>query len=292
MRTNGGASGSVRGIESSGLAGLRAEVVAPLADGTRLLGLIAIGAPRRRRGQEKRLLSMASDLAAAALVNADRVRSSERWEQCDGLTGVLTRAHLLERLQEAMEHSLRLDAPLSVLLLDIDEFRHYNQSHGHEKGDEVLRQLGPLLRGAVREEDIVARWGGEEFAVVYRGADKQTALGLANGAARDGGGAPFPGRRVPARREAHRSRDRSRRSPRTRARPRTWCSARKRASRRRSRRAATASWRRGPTSWPERARRLAQRPREPCQPKRTTNDVWADSAPWLKRKRWPSAVTS
>jgi diguanylate cyclase (GGDEF)-like protein len=177
---NGGASG-VRGIESSGLAGLRAEVVAPLADGTRLLGLIAIGAPRRRRGQEKRLLSMASDLAAAALVNADRVRSSERWEQCDGLTGVLTRAHLLERLEEAMGHSLRLDVPLSVLLLDIDEFRHYNQSHGHEKGDEVLRQLGPLLRGAVREEDIVARWGGEEFAVVYRGADKQTALGLANG---------------------------------------------------------------------------------------------------------------
>jgi diguanylate cyclase (GGDEF)-like protein len=178
---SGGVSGGVRGVEASGLAGLRAEVVAPLVDGTRLLGLIAIGAPRRRRGQEKRLLAMASDLAAAALVNADRVRTSERWEQCDGLTGVLTRAHLLERLEEAMDHSRQQDLPLSVLLLDIDEFRHYNQSHGHEKGDEVLRQLGPLLRGAVREEDLVARWGGEEFVVVYRGADKQTAVGLANG---------------------------------------------------------------------------------------------------------------
>jgi diguanylate cyclase (GGDEF)-like protein len=177
----GGVAGSVRGIEASGLAGLRAEVVSPLVDGTRLLGLIAIGAPRRRRGQEKRLLAMASDLAAAALVNADRVRTSERWEQSDGLTGVLTRAHLLERLQESMEHALRQDQPLSVALFDIDEFRHYNQSHGHEKGDEVLRQLGPLLRGAVREEDLVARWGGEEFVVVYRGADKQTAVGLANG---------------------------------------------------------------------------------------------------------------
>lgn len=178
---SGGVSGSVRGVEASGLAGLRAEVVAPLVDGPRLLGLIAIGAPRRRRGQEKRLLSMASDLAAAALVNADRVRTSDRWEQCDGLTGVLTRAHLLERLAEAMDQSQRQGVPLSVLLLDIDEFRHYNQSHGHEKGDEVLRQLGPLLRGAVRDEDLVARWGGEEFVVVYRGADKQTAVGLANG---------------------------------------------------------------------------------------------------------------
>jgi diguanylate cyclase (GGDEF)-like protein len=177
---SGGVSGGVRGVEASGLAGLRAEVVAPLVDGSRLLGLIAIGAPRRRRGQEKRLLSMASDLAAAALVNADRARTSERWEQCDGLTGVLTRAHLLERLGDAMDQSRQQDLPLSVLLLDIDEFRHYNQSHGHERGDEVLRQLGPLLRGAVREEDLVARWGGEEFAVVYRGADKQTALRLAD----------------------------------------------------------------------------------------------------------------
>jgi diguanylate cyclase (GGDEF)-like protein len=178
-RAGGGATGA-RGPEASGLAGLRAEVVAPLTDGVRLLGVIAIGAPRRRRGQEKRLLAMASDLAAAALVNADRVRTSERWDQSDGLTGVLTRAHLIERLTEAMEQSLRQDVPLSVLLLDIDEFRHYNQSHGHEKGDEVLRQLGPLLRGAVRDEDLVARWGGEEFAVVYRGADKQTALRLAD----------------------------------------------------------------------------------------------------------------
>jgi diguanylate cyclase (GGDEF)-like protein len=176
---SGGAASGARGPEASGLAGLRAEVVAPLTDGARLLGVIAIGASRRRRGQEKRLLAMASDLAAAALVNADRVRTSERWDQSDGLTGVLTRAHLIERLTEAMEQSLRQDLPLSVLLLDIDEFRHYNQSHGHEKGDEVLRQLGPLLRGAVRDEDLVARWGGEEFAVVYRGADKQTALRLA-----------------------------------------------------------------------------------------------------------------
>lgn len=177
---SGGVSGAARAVESSGLAGLRAETVAPLVDGTRLLGLLAIGAPRRRRGQEKRLLSMAADLAAAALVNAERVRTSERFEQCDGLTGVLTRPHLLERLAEAMEEARRRDAPLSVLLLDIDEFRHFNQSHGHEKGDEVLRQLGPLLRGAVRDEDLVARWGGEEFAVVYRGADKATALRLAD----------------------------------------------------------------------------------------------------------------
>lgn len=177
---SGGVSGTPRGPESSGLQGLRAEVVSPLVDGQKLLGVIAVGATRRRRGQEKRLLSMAGELAAAALVHADRVRVSDRFDQSDGLTGVLTRAFLQERLAQAMEKAHAQDTALSVLLIDIDEFRHYNQSHGHEKGDEVLRQLGALLRAAVREEDLVGRWGGEEFAVVYRGAGKEESLRLAD----------------------------------------------------------------------------------------------------------------
>ena len=176
---SGGVSGAARGVESSGLPGLRAEVVTPLVNGPTLLGVIAAGGPRRRRGQEKRLLSMAGELAAAALVHADRVRVSDRFDQSDGLTGVLARFFFLERLGEAMEQAHRQDAPLSVLLLDIDEFRHYNQSQGHEKGDEVLRQMGTLLRGAVREEDLVGRWGGEEFAIVYRGSTKETSMRLA-----------------------------------------------------------------------------------------------------------------
>ncbi len=176
---SGGVSGAPRGTEASGLAGLRAEVVTPLANGPTLLGVIAVGAPRRRRGQEKRLLSMAGELAAAALVHADRVRVSDRFDQSDGLTGVLTRGFFVERLTQAMEQAHRQAAPLSVVLLDIDEFRHYNQSQGHEKGDEVLRQLGALLRSAVREEDLVGRWGGEEFAIVFRGSAKDTSLRLA-----------------------------------------------------------------------------------------------------------------
>lgn len=176
---SGGAAGAPRSPEVSGLPGLRAEVVTPLVNGPTLLGVIAVGAPRRRRGQEKRLLSMAGELAAAALVHADRVRVSDRFDQSDGLTGVLARTFFLERLTQAMEQARLQESPLSVLLLDIDEFRHFNQSHGHEKGDEVLRQMGALLRAAVREEDLVGRWGGEEFAVVYRGAAKDTSMRLA-----------------------------------------------------------------------------------------------------------------
>jgi diguanylate cyclase (GGDEF)-like protein len=176
---SGGVSGAPRGPEASGLQGLRAEVVTPLVNGPTLLGVIAVGSPRRRRGQEKRLLAMAGELAAAALVHAERVRVSARFDQSDGLTGVLTRAFFLERLVQAMEQAQQQEAPLSVVLLDIDEFRHYNQSQGHEKGDEVLRQMGLLLRGAVRDEDLVGRWGGEEFAVVFRGSAKETSLRLA-----------------------------------------------------------------------------------------------------------------
>ena len=177
---SGGVSGAARGLEASGLQGLRAEVVTPLVNGPTLLGVIAVGSPRRRRGQEKRLLSMAGELAAAALVHADRVRVSDRFDQSDGLTGVLTRVFFLERLVQAMEQAHQQGTPLSVVLLDVDEFRHYNQSQGHEKGDEVLRQMGVLLRETVREEDLVGRWGGEEFAVVYRGSAKETSLRLAD----------------------------------------------------------------------------------------------------------------
>jgi diguanylate cyclase (GGDEF)-like protein len=177
---SGGVSGAPRGQELSGLQGLRAEVVTPLVNGPTLLGVVAVGGARRRRGQEKRLLGMAGELAAAALVHADRVRVDDRFDQSDGLTGVLTRAFFLERLVQAMEQAHPQSAPLSVVLLDIDEFRHYNQSQGHEKGDEVLRQMGLLLKSAVREEDLVGRWGGEEFAVVFRGSAKETSLRLAD----------------------------------------------------------------------------------------------------------------
>ena len=144
-----------------------------------LLGVIAV-APRRRRGQEKRLLSMA-ERAGGGVARARRARPRvrSRFDQSDGLTGVLTRTFFQERLDRALEQAHRQQTPLCVVMVGIDEFRHYNQSQGHEKGDEVLRQLGgccarPCARGPGRP------LGRRGFAIVYRGAAKETALRLAD----------------------------------------------------------------------------------------------------------------
>ncbi len=84
----------------------------------------------------------------------------------DSLTGLPNRAALRERITQAIERSGRSGETVAVLLLDLDEFKHINDSLGHEVGDSVLKQVGERLLACVRVEDTVARLGGDEFVVV------------------------------------------------------------------------------------------------------------------------------
>jgi len=84
------------------------------------------------------------------------------------LTGLSNRRHFLERLQAELAAAVRHGRPVSVLLADVDHFKRVNDAHGHLAGDEVLRMVARVLQGAVRKEDVVARFGGEEFVVLAR----------------------------------------------------------------------------------------------------------------------------
>jgi diguanylate cyclase (GGDEF)-like protein len=86
----------------------------------------------------------------------------------DALTGAFNRRHLDERLAGEVAFAQRHDKPLSVVMVDIDHFKNVNDQHGHLAGDEVLRAVGALLRRESRAEDIVGRYGGEEFLIVIR----------------------------------------------------------------------------------------------------------------------------
>jgi diguanylate cyclase (GGDEF)-like protein len=94
----------------------------------------------------------------------------------DPLTRVYNRRYADERLASELAFALRHGAPLSVLLLDVDHFKRINDALGHAGGDAVLRVLGATLQRMVRVEDVVARWGGEEFVVLARGIDGRSAL--------------------------------------------------------------------------------------------------------------------
>jgi diguanylate cyclase (GGDEF)-like protein len=84
----------------------------------------------------------------------------------DALTGLHNRKHMMETLAMEVARALRYDKLFSILMIDIDDFKKYNDTHGHLAGDEVLRELGTFLKDSLRTEDYAARYGGEEFLLL------------------------------------------------------------------------------------------------------------------------------
>lgn len=90
---------------------------------------------------------------------------------CDGLTGLKNHRFFRETLEAQFSLARWRGMPLSVVMLDVDQFKSYNDSFGHPAGDEVLRDVARLLRSCVRDHDVVARYGGEEFAILLPSTD-------------------------------------------------------------------------------------------------------------------------
>lgn len=97
----------------------------------------------------------------------------------DGLTKVKNRAAFNDKLSEEFDRSLRYTHPLSVILLDVDHFKQFNDTFGHPAGDDVLRKVAGLLQHTVRTTDTVARYGGEEFVILLPDTDYAGAMVLA-----------------------------------------------------------------------------------------------------------------
>jgi diguanylate cyclase (GGDEF)-like protein len=99
------------------------------------------------------------------------LHNAELYERAtvDSLTQVYLRRHFFQRLQELIRKGPQSKDPLILIMLDIDHFKQINDTYGHPAGDQVLRELGQLLRQNLRDEDIPARYGGEEFAILLRG---------------------------------------------------------------------------------------------------------------------------
>ena len=109
-------------------------------------------------------------LASFVVICAAIIRQSIRLRITsthDALTGLNNRAYFEERMQEELQRARRSGRALALALVDVDHFKSVNDEHGHEAGDVALRQVAGVLRAAVRTSDLVARWGGEEFAIAF-----------------------------------------------------------------------------------------------------------------------------
>lgn len=107
------------------------------------------------------------ELAEANALLERRARELVELSRRDGLTGLLNRRHLDERLAEEFDRARRYASPLSVAMADVDYFKQVNDAHSHALGDEVLRRLSELCSANLRRSDLIARYGGEEFVVVF-----------------------------------------------------------------------------------------------------------------------------
>jgi len=98
----------------------------------------------------------------------------------DSLTGVYNRRFFDEALKAEIQKSVNQNIPLVLVMIDIDDFKSYNDCNGHQQGDEALVRMARLFKSACRSYDIVSRYGGEEFAIIFPGAGREHAVELGN----------------------------------------------------------------------------------------------------------------
>lgn len=120
----------------------------------------------------RRIRETLNELHDAQIQLQDQNRMFKRQSITDALTGIYNRLKLDEDLAYAIKRSKRTQREFSIILLDIDNFKRVNDRFGHLVGDELLKGFAALLTGAIRQSDIVGRWGGEEFLVICPDTDR------------------------------------------------------------------------------------------------------------------------
>jgi len=155
----------------------QASIFVPLTAGDRIIGVLGMSRFEGRIFEERefQLVQLVTNLAAIAIENAQLYGGLQEKASRDGLTGLFNHRHFYERLSEEVLRSRRYGTSLSLLMIDIDDFKRFNDRHGHLLGDRALQEVATCLVAEVRKGvDVVARYGGEEFAVLLPGTPCET----------------------------------------------------------------------------------------------------------------------
>lgn len=113
---------------------------------------------------------------APRIINSTDFRQTVKLARTDGLTGLQNRRYFIEQSLRVLEAAQRLKAPIVLMMTDLDKFKPFNDQQGHQAGDLLLQEIARLVRGCVRASDLVARYGGDEFALLLPKASKVEAV--------------------------------------------------------------------------------------------------------------------
>jgi len=160
---------------------IRSWLGVPLMVKDQVIGMIALDRAEVRpyTAEEVQLATTFANQAAIAIENAQLYQKTQRLAITDGLTGLYNRRHFYELLEREVEAVNRYGDYLSLIMLDIDDFKAYNDTRGHVAGDALLRELAHLLTRDIRKVDIAARYGGDEFVLFFPHTDKKRSVPLA-----------------------------------------------------------------------------------------------------------------
>jgi diguanylate cyclase (GGDEF)-like protein len=176
--------------------GVEATLDVPLLKGSEFIGVLGVARHNKLHKfthDDQRLLTVLASQAMIAIENARLYKDVRHLAFTDALTGINNRRRLFELLDEEYRRALRYQRPLSLMFIDIDHFKKINDVYGHAAGDEVLRWFAKQCGAAIRHKlDLIGRFGGEEFAVIYPEADLVSAIGAAERLRSQVSGRPIP----------------------------------------------------------------------------------------------------
>jgi diguanylate cyclase (GGDEF)-like protein len=147
---------------------IRSALVVPIIVRDNVFGAFAVysGKGDRFSEQDEALLTTIGNQVGVAVENSLLYEKTLELARVDGLTGAATRRFLMERLKQEIDRADRYQTSLSILMLDLDKFKSFNDTYGHPKGDELLKSFSFMVMSMVRSTDIAGRYGGEEFCVI------------------------------------------------------------------------------------------------------------------------------
>ncbi|MBI5559232.1 MAG: diguanylate cyclase [Deltaproteobacteria bacterium] len=157
------------------------QIVVPLKSRERVVGVLCLdtGPNAPVTASERQMLFSIGELIGIALENARLYEETRRLALHDSLTGLANRRHLDIVAESSLARSRRYGTPFAIILLDLDHFKLYNDTHGHSGGDQLLVAVAKTMKESVRDTNLVVRYGGEEFLVLLPDTEISVALAVA-----------------------------------------------------------------------------------------------------------------